>query len=847
MYHKFIKYKKSKKKKYEKIRLSTKYSTIEPFNNDTVHRPFRSKCFSLNLFDSNRVYTIESKQYKNMIFGIHANAGGHCNVGGQVLEGRVWCNKNDNRFYEICYDTKTRYGNKIPRKNTFYCDYGKETPIRTFEYTFFPHVYLDERPDEYVGPNQKFRFIQRGRNKEGYVDYTIHPSNDLKWSLQMNGQINNPMYLFHTIDPSHAFRFERVDSDFVMITPSLNDSVALTIGSPNLPMSIQNKDKNNRKQHFQLVKIPSLHTFMILLRQDNTKCIYFKDNNLFYEAYPFRPGNNDCHLKLSKDLSDFDSKSIAKGRKPFWYFNKENSRCLQENKSSKYYFNIEVQKDDTYTIVPVLNQILEMAEHNNKLYFIHRFDKSLYNIIKNNNGTFRIQYSTSNKTVISKYSKQVISINKDQNGSLIVELGLFNDKLKKQQFIIQEEQCSITKSNKKILHWVENCNQCGIPFCDGSKWARNEPIMESRYKTGVPLSIWGCNNLKQRPYQIVRNSKDGNIYVTEEPKKEILHFIENCTTCGISWCDNPQYAKDEPNVERHYTMGVPLLKWGCEKLKTNPYNIVRNHQTGRVYVTEDPNQPSRKDILHYITNCGKNRSSLIKVAGDCGINVCDPKIWSKNEPNVERHYDVGLTMKNQNCDFIKNGKYKVVRNSDTGSIYFVKKRSQSNLNLKWDHSISDQANRDNQQQMCECYLGGCYNPYSSGKTCYEKIKVYPLLWRTRQVLHNNTPQRHKDKWSFSYLWHRYEGDDNTRMVRDAPGNNLLEKLHHVAISKQFGGKIWQFISMPRNYAKLTNFNVLEDNWSNFRFYFGNPRNMPKGVDPPSNNPQLDYDIWKCFP
>ena len=35
----------------------------------------------------------------------------------------------DGAYYETCYDTKTRLGNTIPRKNTYQCDYGNEQPI----------------------------------------------------------------------------------------------------------------------------------------------------------------------------------------------------------------------------------------------------------------------------------------------------------------------------------------------------------------------------------------------------------------------------------------------------------------------------------------------------------------------------------------------------------------------------------------------------------------------------------------------------------------------------------------------------------------------------------------------
>jgi hypothetical protein len=38
-----------------------------------------------------------------------------------------WCG-SDGRCYETCYSTGTRGGNRIPRKNRYFCDYGRETP-----------------------------------------------------------------------------------------------------------------------------------------------------------------------------------------------------------------------------------------------------------------------------------------------------------------------------------------------------------------------------------------------------------------------------------------------------------------------------------------------------------------------------------------------------------------------------------------------------------------------------------------------------------------------------------------------------------------------------------------------
>lgn len=50
-----------------------------------------------------------------------------CMSGGRCGH-RAWCNRRDNRCYEVCYGTALRGGNFIPRKNIYYCNYGSEKP-----------------------------------------------------------------------------------------------------------------------------------------------------------------------------------------------------------------------------------------------------------------------------------------------------------------------------------------------------------------------------------------------------------------------------------------------------------------------------------------------------------------------------------------------------------------------------------------------------------------------------------------------------------------------------------------------------------------------------------------------
>jgi len=169
-----------------------------------------------------------------------------------------------------------------------------------------------------------------------------------------------------------------------------------------------------------------------------------------------------------------------------------------------------------------------------------------------------------------------------------------------------EEDCLANFRHKDatILHWVNECEQCGHEFCDLDlvikrrlPWVKNEPDVEVGHKIGPATKEWGCDKLPNHPI-VVRNSDTGNIWVVESddsagiswsnartPCDEcILHFVEECEQCGQDFCSQT-WQKNQPNVEVDYKIGRTLADWGCSRLPSNPI-VVRNSETGNIYVAE---------------------------------------------------------------------------------------------------------------------------------------------------------------------------------------------------------------------------------------------------------------------
>jgi len=64
----------------------------------------------------------------------------------------------------------------------------------------------------------------------------------------------------------------------------------------------------------------------------------------------------------------------------------------------------------------------------------------------------------------------------------------------------------------------------------------------------------------------------------------ILHWVQDCNQCGISWCGQG-YSKHSTNVEVDGIKGSHLSEWGCDKVKDG-HERWRNDVSGRIYAIE---------------------------------------------------------------------------------------------------------------------------------------------------------------------------------------------------------------------------------------------------------------------
>jgi hypothetical protein len=142
-----------------------------------------------------------------------------------------------------------------------------------------------------------------------------------------------------------------------------------------------------------------------------------------------------------------------------------------------------------------------------------------------------------------------------------------------------------------MLHHVSSCSQCGQNFCEEKLWYKNEHVVERFYTVGDPLSKWGCSGKDFENMQIVRNSGTRAIYVVEavaDPPKDAdtLHWVSNCGVCGFEFCNEWWWSANEKMVEMGYLPGAPLSEWGCGKFDSKKHMIIRNSDSGAIYVVE---------------------------------------------------------------------------------------------------------------------------------------------------------------------------------------------------------------------------------------------------------------------
>lgn len=67
----------------------------------------------------------------------------------------------------------------------------------------------------------------------------------------------------------------------------------------------------------------------------------------------------------------------------------------------------------------------------------------------------------------------------------------------------------------------------------------------------------------------------------------VLHAVANCSECGVPWC-NRNFAIEGAEVEKDYTVGSTLDKWGCTHVSANTMQV-KNTDTDTMYAVEPRN------------------------------------------------------------------------------------------------------------------------------------------------------------------------------------------------------------------------------------------------------------------
>ena len=122
----------------------------------------------------------------------------------------------------------------------------------------------------------------------------------------------------------------------------------------------------------------------------------------------------------------------------------------------------------------------------------------------------------------------------------------------------------------------------------------------------------------------------------------------------------------------------------------------------------------------------------------------------------------------------------------------------------------------------------------------------PMIWVKGQALHNNTPSRHNDKWEWTYMetdWSgKYRGKNFLETFK-YPNKSLLWIINHIATNKLHNNKNYKYFSLPSKFDANTKPNEIR---TKIRFYFANPKNIPDGQEPPTNNKSPNTNIWKSY-
>lgn len=118
--------------------------------NEKTNRLWAKKQFHVNSYINKEKWDDEGKDWH---FWIKKKSKiGYSCESNSCVDG-AWCNIKDFKCHEKCGSTKTRDGSKIPKKYTYFCNYGSEKPLNPF---------IKKKPKKYVTQNKNMKDVYYG-------------------------------------------------------------------------------------------------------------------------------------------------------------------------------------------------------------------------------------------------------------------------------------------------------------------------------------------------------------------------------------------------------------------------------------------------------------------------------------------------------------------------------------------------------------------------------------------------------------------------------------------------------------------------------------------------------------
>eukprot|EP00440_Ansanella_granifera_P009859 gb/GFBE01010685.1/.p1 GENE.gb/GFBE01010685.1/~~gb/GFBE01010685.1/.p1 ORF type:complete len:813 (+),score=153.78 gb/GFBE01010685.1/:1-2439(+) len=82
---------------------------------------------------------------------------------------------------------------------------------------------------------------------------------------------------------------------------------------------------------------------------------------------------------------------------------------------------------------------------------------------------------------------------------------------------LPEAEGAAVISQRTVLHPVSGCIACGIDFCAGDvRQLESSDDVEAGKEIGTPLPEWGCDRLRGKPLEVLRNAETNATYAVEQ-------------------------------------------------------------------------------------------------------------------------------------------------------------------------------------------------------------------------------------------------------------------------------------------------------------------------------------------